>query len=86
MQEMGDMAAARSGFERALEIETTAYGPSHPRLAETLNSLAALLALQGSIEEARAGYQRSLDILTASLPPRHPRVLAVRKHLSDLAA
>ncbi|MCS6938606.1 MAG: tetratricopeptide repeat protein, partial [Roseiflexus sp.] len=48
LQMVGDYAAARPLYERALAIRDQALGPAHPDTAASLNNLAALLADRGS--------------------------------------
>src|SRR5205085_7481018 len=73
----GDVAGARSDFERALAIRRQALGASHPLVAEAQVSLAATLARAGDIGEAfrnaldaeRVGREH-LRLMLQSLPQR----------------
>ena len=59
---LGLYEESRSILEQALEIRTAAFGPEHPAVAETLDSL-ALLALDGNrLEESETLVRRALKI------------------------
>ena len=40
---LGELAAARAAYERALAIAEATYGPSHPEVANRLNNLGVVL-------------------------------------------
>jgi tetratricopeptide (TPR) repeat protein len=63
LKDLGDLAGARQGFERALAIGEAAYGPDHPTVATDVNNLASVLKDLGDLAGARQGFAR----------PRHPR-------------
>ena len=46
---LGDLAAARKCFERALAIGEKAYGPGHPNVATMVNNLGSVLQDLGDL-------------------------------------
>jgi tetratricopeptide (TPR) repeat protein len=58
----------------ALALREQALGPTHPDVAESLNSLAELLATTGDYAGARPLYERGLRIREQALGPTHPDV------------
>jgi len=69
---IGDYAAARSYFERALAIREQVLGPEHPATATSLSNLGVLLQDQGDYAAARPYYERALAIREQVLGPEHP--------------
>ena len=51
-RDLGDYAAAKALAERSLAIAERAYGPNHPEVADSLHTLATVLAAQGAYGEA----------------------------------
>ncbi len=72
LKDQGDLAAARSLFERVVRIREKVLGAEHPETASSLNNLAALLRAQGDYMAARPLYERSLAIREKVLGPEHP--------------
>lgn len=64
LEEGGDLEGAKMYFETALDIDETAYGPSHPSIATLVNNLGRVLRKQGNLEEARSHFERVLDLET----------------------
>ena len=61
-REKGDLAAARTLFERSLEMmKKISLGERHPRIAELQSDYAALLVDEGEFDQAESSYQRALD-------------------------
>lgn len=69
-----DYALARLHFEKALELNTVARGPRHPRTLDTANFLAQSLAQLGETALAREQLMRSLAIRQQVLPAGHPLI------------
>ena len=72
-RKVGDYAAARPLYERALAIREKALRPEHPDVAESLNNLAAVYYEQGQYAKAEPLYQRARTILEKA-GPEHPDV------------
>ena len=72
LKQVGDYAAARPPYERALAISEQALGPSHPDTATSLNNLAVLLQAVGDYAAARPLHERALAIREQALGPSHP--------------
>ena len=72
LQMMGDSAAARPYFERALAIHEEVLGANHPDTAGSLNNLGYLLRAQGDYAGARPYYERALAIRQEVLGANHP--------------
>jgi tetratricopeptide (TPR) repeat protein len=69
----GRVAQAEIHFVEALK-EAEAFGEGDPRLALSLNNLAAVYQTQGKYQMAEPLYMRSLDIKTRVLGEDHPDV------------
>jgi len=79
---LGQMALARSYFERALHIDELVYGPNHIAVFNRLNQLGRVLKETGDFDAARKCLHRAADILAAAkgpgsaaagaTPPAHP--------------
>jgi tetratricopeptide (TPR) repeat protein len=64
-REKGDLAAARSLFERSMEMtEKIPLGERHPRIAELQSDYAAFLVDEGKFDEAESSYKLALDTWT----------------------
>jgi CHAT domain-containing protein len=68
--------------ERALALLEKALGPNHPKVADSLNTLAGLYKAQGAYTKAERLLARALDIREKALGPHHPTVAT---NLNDLA-
>ncbi len=78
-----DYAEADKQFEAALK-EAEGFGPQDPRLAKSVNNLAALYHTQGKYAEAEPLHQRSLAIREKALGPEHPNVATSLNNLAAL--
>ncbi len=74
LQVLGQPAAARPLFERALAITEAAYDPDHPTVATQLNNLGLALSDLGQPAAARPLFERALAITEAAYDPDHPEV------------
>ncbi|MBK9052966.1 MAG: tetratricopeptide repeat protein [Chloroflexi bacterium] len=72
LQMIGQYAAARPYYERALAIREKALGPDHPDTAGSLNNLGFLLQAMGDLAAARPYLERALAITEKALGPDHP--------------
>jgi len=70
--------------KRALAIREKALGPEHPRVAASLNNLAALYKALGDYARAEPLYKRALAIREKVLGPEHPRVAESLNNLAVL--
>jgi len=86
MVEEGDLAGARSLYERSLEIREKALGPAHHEVAEGQGLLANLLAEMGEHARARSFWVRSLETREKALGPRHPELARSLMGLGALLA
>ena len=78
---LGDSAAARREYERALRIYEVASGPDHPRVASVLDNLGWALRELGDMAAARLLHERALRIFEAAYGPEHPRTAIAMKNL-----
>ncbi len=69
--------------ERALAIQEKALGPDHPKVAQSLNNLAALYLQKGKYAKAEPLFKRALGIREKALEPDHPYLV---QSLNNLAA
>jgi CHAT domain-containing protein/tetratricopeptide (TPR) repeat protein len=79
----GDYRTAAGRYEAALR-EAESFGASDPRLAKTLNDLAASYTRQERFAEAEPLYRRSLAIREKVLGPEHPDVGQSLNNLATL--
>jgi len=86
----GRDAYERADYNRAQKMFATAvkeaerFGDQDPRLARSLNDLAAAYAVQGKYPEAEPLYQRSLAILKQVRGPDHADVATVLLNYAEL--
>ncbi len=71
--QQGNYPEAEKELAAALK-EAEGFGPQDPRLAMSLNNLAALYHAQGRYAEAEPLYKRSQAIWEKTLGPDHPHV------------
>ena len=81
---IGDSAAARPYYARALAIREEVLGAKHPDTAQSLNNLGALLQAQGDYAAARPYFARALTIFEQRLGSAHPYTQTVRQNLAAL--
>ena len=67
-----------------LAIREKVLGPNHPKVASSLNSLAALYKYQGLFSQAEHLYKRSLAIREKSLGSKHPDLAVSLNNLALL--
>ena len=70
--------------KKALEVAEKKVGPNHPRVATSLNNLAALYETQGQYAQAEPLYKRALAIDEKALGPDHPEVATDLENLASL--
>ena len=83
-QAQGRYAEAEPLFKRALAVWEKALGPEHPRVADSLNTLALFHFAQSRYAEAEPLYERSLAIMEEALGAEHPQVAISLHNLADL--
>jgi Tfp pilus assembly protein PilF len=69
---MGQFEKAEPVYQRALAIREKAYGPEHPKVVESINSLAELYQSIGDTAKAEPLHQRALAIRKKVFGPDHP--------------
>lgn len=69
---------------QALSAAEKAFGPDHPNVATSLNSLALLYDTQGQYERAEPHFMRALEIRERTLGPEHPTVATSLYNLAAL--
>jgi hypothetical protein len=75
---LGELAAARAAFERALAIDEATYGPSHPEVATDVNNLGLVLRDLGELAVARTAFERAVQIFQTFLGVEHPSTKTVQ--------
>jgi tetratricopeptide (TPR) repeat protein len=78
----GDYEAARTQFERAIELFSALDGPTHFTVAETRSNLAAVERRVARLERALELYAEASRDLEAALGPMHPGMLAVINNMA----
>ena len=66
--------SSRTPGSRVLAINEAAYGPGHPEVAASANTLALALRASGRPAEALPLFDRALAISEATFGPDHPEV------------
>ena len=84
LQDLGDLAGARTQLERAVQISEAALGPDHPTIGARRNNLGVVLQDLGDLAGARTQYERALQIGEAALGPDHPTVRTIRGNLQGM--
>jgi tetratricopeptide (TPR) repeat protein/predicted Ser/Thr protein kinase len=82
----GDLDTAFAGFERAIELRTTALGGDHPAVASSLHNLGFVLKDLGRHDEALDLARRAFEIRLQTLGADHPVVLGSLLSLADTYA
>ncbi len=82
-QQKGNYGEAVKQTQAALEA-AEAFGPDDPRLATTLNNLAAFYQAQGKYPEAEPLHKRALAIREKTLGPEHPDLALSLNNLAML--
>jgi len=80
----GQYRAAIAPAERALALREKALGPTHPLVAQSLNSLASLYWAQGVYAKTEPLLTRALGIREKALGPTHPEVATSLNNLARL--
>jgi hypothetical protein len=75
--DLGEVAAARSLFDRALSIQFSALGPEHPNTAIALANLASAARRQGDLAEARGLLEGAERIFRSQLGEDDPATRSV---------
>jgi tetratricopeptide (TPR) repeat protein len=70
--------------EEALTVAEKAFGPDHPNVATSLNTLAFLYNAQGKYAKAESLYERSLKIREKALGTEHPEVATTCENMAGL--
>jgi len=76
-------SSAITAEQKALEIARQT-DPDHPRVAVSLNNLAALYQTLGQYKEAEPLHKRSLEIYEKAYGPDHPHVATSLNNLAAL--
>ena len=71
-QDLGNLDAARTLLQRAIEIDEKAYEADHPSLAIRYSNLALVEQDLGNLDVARKFARRAYEIASARLGPDHP--------------
>jgi tetratricopeptide (TPR) repeat protein/CHAT domain-containing protein len=82
--DQGRYAEAVPYAMKALQLNEAELGTDHPKVAESLNSLAILYKNTGRYVEAESLYQRSLAIRKQAFGPDHPKVATGLNNLGIL--
>jgi tetratricopeptide (TPR) repeat protein len=83
-EEQGKHAEARTYFDKALAMSEKLLGPDHPRVAQTLYSIAEVDVEEGDRKHAIETMRRALAIQDKRLPPDHPDIAYVLSGLAEV--
>ena len=84
LRDLGDAAAAKALYERALKIKKQHYGAQHPEVAITLCNLGAALATLGDLKAAAATLSRALRNFQRTYADTHPYIQSAKKALQTI--
>ncbi|MGJ8641471.1 MAG: tetratricopeptide repeat protein [Opitutaceae bacterium] len=84
LQATNRLSEAEPLMRRALAIDESSYGDSHPNVAIQLNNLASLLQATNRLSEAEPLMRRALAIFESSLGYSHPNVAIQLNNLASL--
>lgn len=79
-----DLDEAGAFFEEALALEQERLDADHPRIANALNNLAAVLVLRERHAEAKEMLARAIEIYERGFGEEHPNVAKLRLNVSSL--
>jgi tetratricopeptide (TPR) repeat protein len=85
LMQMDDLAAARSCFEEALQVQRRVLGPRHPEIAETLRPYAAVLVSLHEPQLARDSLEEAIALWEAVVGPRDRLLRGLWRQLADVA-
>ncbi|XP_046863552.1 kinesin light chain 1-like [Xenia sp. Carnegie-2017] len=71
---MGEYEKAKDFYERAMKIETKAFGPDHVNIATTYSNLGTVYSKMGEYEKAKDFYERAIEIETKAFGPDHVNI------------
>ncbi|MBF0552746.1 MAG: toll/interleukin-1 receptor domain-containing protein, partial [Deltaproteobacteria bacterium] len=80
----GKYAEAEAPLKDALDIRDQLLEPNYPKIADSLNDLAALYQAQGKYAQAEPLFQRALEIREEVLAPDHPDTATTLNNLAGL--
>jgi eukaryotic-like serine/threonine-protein kinase len=78
-----ELARSVALHRRALEIRTTALGPSHPLAVRSLRALGRLERVRGHPERAESYLRHAVELLTGSPDPDHRELALAKLNLAD---
>src|SRR5208282_4481314 len=81
LQDQGDLVAARSLYEQALEARRRVLGDDPPSVLASMNNLATVLQDQGDLVAARSLYDQVLEARRRMLGDNHPDTLTSTNNL-----
>jgi serine/threonine protein kinase/Tfp pilus assembly protein PilF len=70
-EELGDNRKADDMIRQALALRKAVFGPEHPRVADSLSDLAAVLQDEDQLSEAEAMFRQALDMRRKLLGNEH---------------
>ncbi len=75
---------ALSVAEEALQVAEDTFGPDHPKVATSLNTIAELYVIKGTYAEIEPLYIRALEIVEKALGSDNPDVAISLNNLAEL--
>jgi tetratricopeptide (TPR) repeat protein len=81
LRNMGDLAEAKSHYERALRLARAAYGESHPMVTDLLIRLGSVQREQGDYVTAAATLQEAFEIGGRVYGPDSPSMSSIMNNL-----
>ena len=83
MRKQDHLSEAQKLYNTSMGILESVLGPTHPEIAEILNSLGLAKKKEGRYEEAAEDYMRALGIVEQCFGREHPKVGMYLNNLAD---
>lgn len=83
LNERGRTNEARPIYERAVAVQTEAWGDTHRAVATALNNLGTVLAMSGDLEGSLPHFHRALTIRRALLPHAHRSIATATANVGE---
>lgn len=82
LRRRGRHQEALMAFEKALQLNLTIHGDSHPSVATSYNEMAVVYHRHCQYAQALEYYERTLQIQLATLGPTHPHVASTYNNMA----
>jgi tetratricopeptide (TPR) repeat protein len=84
LQDLAELAEAKTLFERALKIDEATFGKDHPAVAIRVNNLGGVLRDLGDLPRAKECYEHVIKIFEDNLGANHSNVATAVNNLGEV--